>query len=715
MRPSDAAKHLVAALAMYLVTLPALWPMLSVVDAPISPSVWGLVVLSGIANVMVLSYHHVVPAHPKFSLIPWRRWTLAAHIVSGTIEFVAGVVACALGGNALAGMVMAITGLLVHIPTAYLQTPTVFGSRAIMRPSYLLCIGLHAFCAVMLLQHPSSLYWTVGTFLLFNTYVWVRVYFYLLDKFGFFQGAKYTVAVLLAGLTTTPYVLGPTVMMVIVGAWVVFILVHSAFFVRSRSDFHEFLRERARDSAYSDGVLSLWRGADSGDDLAREFFDLLDANGDGYLEPDELVDVLMAARLPARAVRHFMESQGDGGKLTYEAFVKHLWTIPELRRVADEVVFTRAGERSEHAKAHFVFRRLDVDGDGVLTRPELEGLLSEWAMPVTEVRRWLSSIGLRDDEDVNFDVFYEKMRPIWRFIYYDILEARYGNGHDLIERVFDAWRDDAERAKLTDDLRAQLVRRISFLSDASDTFIEELAACLVEDERPAESILFVEGDPGEDFWVVRSGRIRVTHKGELLGELGDGDWLGEGALLARRPRNATAIALVPTVLYRASAASFAYLLERHPEVATAVDALDEERRLERAMLAMRVDLLGRVPFLRGLTDDVVRQLAERLQRREVEGMLIEQGTKGDAFFLISAGGVSIYRDGHPITELGPGSFFGEAALFEDGLRNASAIALAGTVVYALGRSDFEWLVAEQPEVRKHVHARHLARTEMNAQ
>ena len=91
--------------------------------------------------------------------------------------------------------------------------------------------------------------WTVATFLLFNTYVWVRIYYFVLDKLGIFGDSKYTVAVLAAGMTTTPAVLGTEAMLAVAVGLGVYISAHIAFFVRSDAELREFCRERARDSA----------------------------------------------------------------------------------------------------------------------------------------------------------------------------------------------------------------------------------------------------------------------------------------------------------------------------------------------------------------------------------------------------------------------------------------------------------------------------------
>jgi CRP-like cAMP-binding protein len=66
---------------------------------------------------------------------------------------------------------------------------------------------------------------------------------------------------------------------------------------------------------------------------------------------------------------------------------------------------------------------------------------------------------------------------------------------------------------------------------------------------PGDRIV-VEGDEGDAFYVIGSGRWEVTRAGALIGELGPGDHFGEIALLSDVPRTATVVARTPARVYR---------------------------------------------------------------------------------------------------------------------------------------------------------------------
>ncbi len=92
-----------------------------------------------------------------------------------------------------------------------------------------------------------------------------------------------------------------------------------------------------------------------------------------------------------------------------------------------------------------------------------------------------------------------------------------------------------------------------------------------------------QGEPGADFYLIRSGTARVTQDGRRLRELGRGDGFGEIALLRDVPRTATVTADGPLVVDALDRATFLAVLAGSAPRRSAADAavsrrLDEDAR-----------------------------------------------------------------------------------------------------------------------------------------
>ena len=79
--------------------------------------------------------------------------------------------------------------------------------------------------------------------------------------------------------------------------------------------------------------------------------------------------------------------------------------------------------------------------------------------------------------------------------------------------------------------------------------LEPLAAGIGE-------VVIRQEDPGERFFVVRSGCVEVSRDGRVLAELGPGEAFGEIALLLDVPRTASVTAIEPTTLLALEAHDF---------------------------------------------------------------------------------------------------------------------------------------------------------------
>ncbi len=88
----------------------------------------------------------------------------------------------------------------------------------------------------------------------------------------------------------------------------------------------------------------------------------------------------------------------------------------------------------------------------------------------------------------------------------------------------------------------QALRKVDFLAPLSDDELATVARGAEFLQRPAGSEIFKRGDPGESFFVVLAGEVRMMGDGgQVVGTVGPGGFFGELALLTGEPRMATAV------------------------------------------------------------------------------------------------------------------------------------------------------------------------------
>jgi hypothetical protein len=114
--------------------------------------------------------------------------------------------------------------------------------------------------------------------------------------------------------------------------------------------------------------------------------------------------------------------------------------------------------------------------------------------------------------------------------------------------------------------------------------------------------------------------------------------------------------------------------------------------------------LRRVKIFADLTDDQLGQLNRYITiapfRQWTE--IVKQGEPGDAMFLLLEGEVRvrlmIAGKETTLTTMGPGEFFGEISLFDDGPRSADIVANKDSVLLKIEIPNFHKLVAEHPDI-----------------
>jgi CRP-like cAMP-binding protein len=109
-----------------------------------------------------------------------------------------------------------------------------------------------------------------------------------------------------------------------------------------------------------------------------------------------------------------------------------------------------------------------------------------------------------------------------------------------------------------------------------------------------------------------------------------------------------------------------------------------------------LELLRSIELFASLSDRDLQRLASSFKQSEFrEGDVIAtEGQRGVGFFVIGEGTVDYSHDGQRIGSGGPGNYFGEVALIDDGPRSATVTAVTDVVAYGLTSWEFRPLVEE---------------------
>jgi Ca2+-binding EF-hand superfamily protein len=385
-----------------------------------------------IVTIFVLTHQYLTPKHPKFMLHPRRKLMVRIHITCGTAEIVCAVIAYFTGQSSF-GILTALFAL-GHAATALYQMPTVFGAQIIMVPGYGLFIGMHIISAVFLLQNSSSHYWLLNTFIVLQTYAWVRVLLLIFQRSGLFAKSQYTAAILVAGMMTMPAVLGDAVNLFIIAYAAVGVIVYR-FVLQPQDGFKRGVLEHDYVSLIDSDALALWkehslkdgRHSESQDVTdAKAAFAFLDKDDNGCLELEEVQDVLLDWRAPKDFVQAFLKEVAHKDKIDFAVFYEHLWHLGKLheriRVMAEPVIITPA--KTDEEKARFIFEHLDLNGNGYLDAFELHLLIDEWGLPVSELDDYLK-LYADTEKRISFENFFGKMKSVWHFGYDEVLRQHH--------------------------------------------------------------------------------------------------------------------------------------------------------------------------------------------------------------------------------------------------------------------------------------------------
>jgi CRP-like cAMP-binding protein len=121
------------------------------------------------------------------------------------------------------------------------------------------------------------------------------------------------------------------------------------------------------------------------------------------------------------------------------------------------------------------------------------------------------------------------------------------------------------------EYRLKIISRLPFFRHLSSDAIIEINHLFEDCDFAAEQVLYFEGDPGRNLYLVASGKVKLTRlalsgREVLLDILHGGEYFGHLAIASQRGYSETAIAQTDCCILQISAQKFETVMNRYPEV-----------------------------------------------------------------------------------------------------------------------------------------------------
>jgi CRP-like cAMP-binding protein len=142
-------------------------------------------------------------------------------------------------------------------------------------------------------------------------------------------------------------------------------------------------------------------------------------------------------------------------------------------------------------------------------------------------------------------------------------------------------------------------------------------------EIPKGTVLFREGEPGKEMYVLQSGKVAISKKvrdvEKVLAVLGPGEFFGEMAIIANKPRNASATVAESAKLLVIDPKTFESMIRGNSEIAV---------RMIKKLAERLSEADGQIENLL-LSDPSSRVVHQVLQAAQTHGRPMEEGIEID--------------------------------------------------------------------------------------
>eukprot|EP00307_Rebecca_sp_RCC1486_P014014 CAMPEP_0119413722 /NCGR_PEP_ID=MMETSP1335-20130426/5707_1 /TAXON_ID=259385 /ORGANISM="Chrysoculter rhomboideus, Strain RCC1486" /LENGTH=321 /DNA_ID=CAMNT_0007438531 /DNA_START=55 /DNA_END=1020 /DNA_ORIENTATION=+ len=238
----------------------------------------------------------------------------------------------------------------------------------------------------------------------------------------------------------------------------------------------------------------------------------------------------------------------------------------------------------------------------------------------------------------------------------------------------------------SDETAAAIRRSIgeNFLFDGlSAKQLRDVIDCMFEKRVEAGENVMVQGEDGDNYYVVTSGVFEAVKNGSVVCKYDGSGAFGELALMYNCPRAATIVARTAGELWALERSTFTYML------------LAERKK--RAVASET--WLAKIPVLDYLDSTDRARVCDALVSKDFAAgvTIFEQGEVGLWFYLVEEGeaiGVHMQDDGSTkeVAHFREGDYFGERALITDDPRALTVVAKTALKVLCLDAPGFERLL-----------------------
>ncbi|MBX2813665.1 MAG: cyclic nucleotide-binding domain-containing protein [Myxococcales bacterium] len=274
---------------------------------------------------------------------------------------------------------------------------------------------------------------------------------------------------------------------------------------------------------------------------------------------------------------------------------------------------------------------------------------------------------------------------------------------DLIERARAIAMADPEPGQVS---RERFQESVPFFSDLGREAFLAVVHRMKFHKQQARTFVVRQGDPGTSLFIIVSGQVEVSIKGDsgrslVLTTLGPGELFGEMSLLTERVRVASVQTLIPVELFEIDRTVLEAVARRHPSVLEDIVRFAKKRMIK--------NLMGSSSVFRALEDqerlDVIRAFETLITK--ANEVVIEYADVPKGLYLILEGElkVSIPNESGEDVILGylsPGKVAGEIALLDDSNTTARVTAVKQSVLMYLPKTRFFEIVAQYPRFQEYL-------------